>query len=57
MNNITPIKTTKPRSRHSVSLDRNTSHSLMSSPKYRHGDAKDYFKNHKPYCCDIKKGE
>lgn len=57
MNNITSIKTTKPRSRHSVSLDRNASHNLMSSPKYRHENAKDYFKNHKPYCCDIKKGE
>lgn len=57
MNITSSIINTKPRSRHSVLLDRNASHNLMSSPKYQHEHAKDYFKNHKPYCCDIKKGE
>ena len=57
MSITTKVKASKHgRSKHAIALDKDISYSFMSSNKYC-TDAKDYFKNHKPYCNDIKGGK
>lgn len=52
MNKYYSFKSKKQRTNHMVSIDKDHIYNIMSCSKYSH-IAISYFKNHKPYQCDI----